>query len=327
VAEEVGFRGRAGALTLLMPLSIADRETTLAILAELTTGVSMKLDVSKFAEDEMHMAIFEDDYLLEPANPEEPIDVNTKFQATEAGAEFLFVSTVITGWLRQRPAGPIDLDEAAAQPMHALIAGWASGTLHELVAEPLTVAEASERLPTLAPEAVRARIEAMAIEGLVEEMTDGNDLLYAVTDWGRLAVAPIAAGARMELRHPPGGTAPIAVADVEAGFRLALPLLRLPADAAGTCALAVGLEPEVAAEPVGVTVRVEEGRVASLEPGIDAGADALASGSAADWLDALVENDVDRVGGSGDRRLAGLLVEELHETLFDRPLPAALGDS
>jgi hypothetical protein len=326
VSGEDGFRGRAGALLLLLALSVADRETTLAILAEMTTGVSIELDVSKFAEDEMHMAVFEDDYLLEPAEPGE-IDVNTKFRATEAGGEFLFVATVITSWLRLRPAGPIDLDEEAVQPMLALIAGWASGTLHELAAEPLTVAEASERMQTLAPDAVQARIEAMAVEGLVEEVTEDEDdePRYAVADWGRRGIAPILAGARMELRYPPGGTAPIAVADVEAAFRLALPLLRLPAEASGSCALAVGLEPEVADEPVGVTVRVEQGRVLSVEPGVDGSADTLASGSAAEWLDTMTEANVDRVETSDDSDLAGPLVDELHETLFGQPLRAISG--
>jgi hypothetical protein len=180
-------------------------------------------------------------------------------------------------------------------------------------------------MQTLPAEAVRARVEAMAIEGLLEELPDGAEPRYAVTDWGRLAVAPLAAAARMELRYPPGGTAPIAVADVEAAFRLALPLLRLPAEAAGSCALAVGLEPEVAAQPVGVTVHVEEGRLASLEPGIDPEAGALASASAGDWLDTLVERDVDRVQRPGNRRLARILVEELHETLFGGPRRAMFG--
>jgi hypothetical protein len=310
---------------LLLALSVADRETTLAILAEMTTGVPMKLDVSEFAEDEMHMAIFEDDYLLEPADPEGPIDVDTKFRTTKAGGEFLFVAKVIMSWLRLRPAGPIELDEKAVQPMLALIAGWASGTLHALVAEPLTVAEAGERVQTLPPDAVRARIEAMAAEGLVEAVDEDGEPRYAVADWGCRGIAPILAGARMELRYPPGGTAPIAVADVEAVFRLALPLLRLPTEASGSCALAVGLEPEVADEPVGVTVRVEQGRVLSVEPGVDGSADALASGSAAEWLDTLTEPNVDRVETSDDPELAGPLVDELHETLFGQPLRAMSG--
>jgi hypothetical protein len=67
-------------------------------------------------------------------------------------------------------------------------------------------------------------------------------------------------------------------------------------------------------------------RSASLEPGIDLEADALASASAVDWLDTLVEIDVDRVQRPGNRRLARILVEELHETLFGGPRRAMFGD-
>jgi hypothetical protein len=42
-------------------------------------------------------------------------------------------------------------------------------------------------MQTLPAEAVRARVEAMAIEGLLEELPDGAEPRYAVTDWGRLA--------------------------------------------------------------------------------------------------------------------------------------------
>lgn len=122
----------------------------------------------------------------------------------------------------------------------------------------------------------------------------------------------------MELRYPAPGTAPIAIADVEAAFRLALPLLRLPADASGACSLAVGLEPEVSDRPAGVTAAVEAGRVVAFEPGLEQGADARAEASAADWLDTLIEPGVERVRTSGDRVLAGRLVDGLRTALFGK---------
>ena len=120
----------------------------------------------------------------------------------------------------------------------------------------------------------------------------------------------------MELRYPAPGPAPIAIADVEAAFRLALPLLRLPDGASGACSLAVGLEPEVSDRPAGVTAEVEAGRVVAVEPGLEQGADAQAEASTADWLDTLIEPGVERVRTSGNRVLAGRLVDGLREGLL-----------
>ena len=314
--EGGGFRARAGALTILLMLSVADRETTLAILAEIATGVRMEGLELPDPDDELHMAIFEDDYMLEPADPDEPIGPETKFRATEAGGEFLFVAGVLTSWLRQRPAGPLDFDEEAVQPVLALLGGWASAITHAFAAGPLSVGEAEERVQTLSVDAVELRIGVMEWHGLLEafECEDG-EVRYEATDWLRRGVAPIAAAARMELRYPAPGTAPIAVADVEAAFRLAAPLLRLPADASGACSLAVGLEPEVSESPAGVTAEVEAGRVAAVEPGLEQSADARAEASAADWLDTLIEPGVERVRTGGDRVLARRLVDGLHEGL------------
>jgi hypothetical protein len=179
-------------------------------------------------DDQYHMAIFEDDYMLEPVDPDEPIGPETKFRATEAGGEFLVVAGVLTSWLRQRPAGPLDLDEEAVRPILALLGGWASGIAHAFAAEPLALGEAQERVGTLSPDAVEVRIAAMQEQGLLEasEREDG-EVRYAATDWLGKGVAAIAAAARMELRYPAPGTAPIAVADVEAAFGLRGGLLAL----------------------------------------------------------------------------------------------------
>jgi hypothetical protein len=288
----------------------------LPVLAELATGVAVSLEPAPPPPSEPASG---------SAEPE--IDPDAQYGVTEAGRELMNVLGVFTSWLRQCPAGPMNFDLEARPSTQALLGGWAPALVHAFAAEPLTVAEASERVGVLGREVTAERVEAMAEQGLLEVRSRGAEPSYAASDWLRRGIAPIVAAMRMDRIHAlAGDPAPIAVADVEATFRLALPLLRLPADVAGTCALAVALEPEVAEEPVGVTVRVEEGRVASLEPGIDEGAEAIASAPAADWLDTLVEIDVDRVRKTGDHRLAGLLVEELHETLFGRPLRAVFGD-
>jgi hypothetical protein len=121
----------------------------------------------------------------------------------------------------------------------------------------------------------------------------------------------------VEHRHPPGDTAPIAVADVEAAFRLALPLLRLPGRVAGSCALVVELEEEVVGGPAALTARAEEGRVVAVEPGLAKDADARAAARAPDWLDAVIDGER-AIEMSGELRLARYLVGGLHEALFGR---------
>ncbi len=308
--EGASFRPRAGSLTILSLVSDAGPGEALAILAEIATGVRIAAVAAAEPDDAT----------------EEAIDPGATVGVTDAGRDMLDVVGVFTSWLRQCPTGAMDFEAQAAPSIHALLGGWASATLHAFAAEPLTVAEAGERIGVLGLDAIADRVDALEAQGLLETLPAGAEPRCAASDWLRRGIAPILAAMRMELRHPLDDAAPIAVADVEAAFRLALPLLRLPADTAGTCALAVQLEREVSETPVGATVRVEEGRVVSLELEIDDSAEALATASAVDWLDTLVEIDVNRVHTTGDRRLAGLLVDGLHETLFGEPLRAVFGD-
>ena len=308
--ESAGFRPRAGSRTILFLVGDANPGETFAILAEIATGVSIP-GVAPTEPDDA---------------TEGKIDPGATVEVTDAGRDMLDVIGVFTSWLRQCPAGAMDFDAQAGPSVDALLGGWASATLHAFAAEPLTIAEAGERIGVLGLDAIADRVDALEAQGLLEALPAGAEPRYAASDWLRRGIAPILAAMRMELRHPPGGTAPIAVADFEAALQLALPLLQLPADVSGSCALAAQLEREVSETPVGVTVRVEEGRVVSLELAIDDSADALATASAVEWLDTLVEIGVNRVHTTGDRRLAGLLVDGLHETLFGEPLRAVFGD-
>jgi hypothetical protein len=265
------------------------------------------------------MELFQDSYVLEPADPDlppgTPIGPHTLMQPTPAGREMLFVVSVLQDWLNSGPAGPLEIGEEAAPAIWGLLCGWSSTLTHALAAEPCSAEEAAAKIETLDLEAVEFCIEAMREVALIEAVDDGGQARYAIGDWLRAGIGPLAAAARMELRHPLGDTAPIALADVEAGLRLILPLLRLPARASGSCALAVELEKEVAGSPAGVTARVAKGRVVSVSAGLDEDADARAFAPATAWLDAVIEG-ARVVELSGDRPLAGLVVTGLRRALF-----------
>ena len=203
--------------------------------------------------------------------------------------------------------------------MAALLGGWASMTIHALAGGPRSAAQVCEAIQVIDRGAVDARIDSMLETGLLEEAPgedpDGEPLVRA-TEWLRRAVAPLAAAARMELRFPPGDTAPIAALDVEAAFQLTLPLLKLPGEFWGACSLAVELDEGVAGSPAGVTARVEQGRVVACERGLDPDAGTAVSGGAAAWLDAVIDRRTERISSSGERRLAKRILRELRRTLF-----------
>jgi hypothetical protein len=248
-----------------------------------------------------------------------PIDEDTVLRLTPAGREVPFVNAVLADWLARCPAGPLTLGEGTGGEISVLLYGWVSMVTHSLAGGPLSVEQVCDAVQIVDPTIVDELIDLMEDAGLLEEADGGvpdEEQHVQATEWLRRGVAPIAAAARIELRHPPGDTAPIAALDVEAAFRLTLPLMKLPRKLSGTCALAVELDEGVAGSPAGVTVQVESGRVVSCERGLDEDADAWATGSAAEWLDTLIERKVMRVRTGGNRKLARRLLQELHKTLF-----------
>ena len=239
---------------------------------------------------------------------------------TAAGRELLFVAPVLERWLDTCPAGPLTLGPEAGPALSALLGGWCSMVIHVLAAKPLTLEEATKAVYVLPEEVVEARIDEMVDVGLLDVLDDGDAERFAVTEWLRMGIAPLGAAARLELRHPPGDTAPVAARDVEAAFHLTLPLLQLPAEMSGTCSLAVDLDRDVPGSPAGLTVRLEEGRVVSREAGLREVVDAWAAASAGDWLDTVIEPDVIHVRTGGDRDLPRRLLHELHRLLFPSPV-------
>ena len=321
-ATDEGYRARAGALTLLYLASPLERPVLRTLMAELTTGVKVQ-EIEPPDPEFMVMAVFEDSYLLEPADPdhppEEPIGPDTMMRPTPAGREVPFVGTVLARWLRRCPQGPLELGSGARRHMAALLGGWASMTIHALAGGPRSAAQVCEAIQVLDREVIDARIESMLETGLLEEAPgedpDGEPLVRA-TEWLRRAVAPLAAAARMELRFPPGDTAPIAALDVEAAFQLTLPLLKLPRRFRGACSLAVELAEGVAGSPAGVTAQIEDGSVVACARGLDPDAQVAVSGDTGAWLDAVIDRRTEGISSSGERRLAKRILRELHRTLF-----------
>jgi DNA-binding HxlR family transcriptional regulator len=241
------------------------------------------------------------------------------YTMSPGGREAVFVGGVAERWLEGALGGGLAIDGDRAQAtLGALIDGWSATIVHVLATAPATRGELETRIEGLPKRVLRGLLARMRATGLLATPPGAEDEEgpYAPTDWLRAGLAPLLAAARLELREPLEGAAPPTPLDVEAAFRLALPLLRLPEDASGSCALAVELDPAAAEEPCGLTARVKKGRVTGVEPRLDSKAGARAEGAAVDWLDTVIEPGPKRVRTSGDRLLAGLILVELHKALF-----------
>jgi DNA-binding transcriptional ArsR family regulator len=254
---------------------------------------------------------------------EHPVEVEPGriFRVSSGGREALFVAFVVERWLQNAPHGPMPFDGPEAEgTVAALAESWSATVVHMLAREPMTLRELDEAIEDLGRRALERHLEAMQSAGQIEALTESGEAIYALTDWARAGIAPLIASARLERRNPMEGMAPIDALDVDAGFRLSLPLLTLPRELSGTCRLGLNLKEDESVALTGVTARIEEGRVVSCRDGLDVEANAWAAATAADWLDTVIEPDAKRVRTGGDRWLSGALLDNLHKTLFGVPV-------
>jgi DNA-binding HxlR family transcriptional regulator len=251
---------------------------------------------------------------------ERPLEIEPGrlYEVSPGGREMLFVGFVIERWLQNGPQGPLSFDSHDAESSVAALAeGWSSTVIHVLAREPLTFRELNQAIDGLGRDALKKHLEAMQSAGQLEALpVGGSEALYALTDWLRAGIAPLIASARLERRNPIEGMTPIDALDVEAGFRLSLPLLELPKELSGACSLGLNLADDESSSLTGVTAHIEQGRVVSCTAGLDEKANAWGAASAADWLDTVIELDAKRVRTGGDKWLARALLTALHRTLF-----------
>jgi DNA-binding transcriptional ArsR family regulator len=256
----------------------------------------------------------------EPEDFDEEDFADREFGASPAGGEMLFVIWAIDVWLENAPGGPLSLFEhhEAHLPVEAFIDGWNSGILQLLAPSPLTATELGLALDTLSHRALRKKLAKLCDRGLIEARPgDGEGAVYAVTDWLREAVGPLLVAVRCEMRTSGDPTGPSSPGAVETAFLLALPLLELPAEAAGRCRLLVDL-PESDEQRAGAMVHVEDGRVASCSVSLEGSADSWAIGPASAWVEAVVEGKAAGLELGGEGNLARTVIESLHTRQFPK---------
>jgi len=239
-------------------------------------------------------------------------------ELTTPGRDLLFVAEVLERWLARSPNGPIRLGSNSAKAaIKALVEGWSTTMLRALAAGPLSLTELDRIISSLSYPSLERRLGAMRLAGQVEARRgEGRGTPYAVTDWLRQGVAPLAAAARWERHRLPEETPPITRIDTEAAFLLAVPLLKLPHNISGSCRMAAEIPNGKERRLAGVMVDVSEGRIPFCATRLEGNPNAWALGSLPAWLSAVIDGDTDRLELGGDCSLARTLLDGLHGALF-----------
>ena len=234
---------------------------------------------------------------------------------TPMGRELLAVAGLLEAWLREAPDGPISIENGAAKgAVKALADAWASTMMRALAAGPLSLTELDKVIADHSYPALERRLAGMRMVGLAAaQPSRGTMTPYAVTDWGRRAIVPLAAASHCERVHMGHEGDSVAGIDIEAAFLLAMPLVCLPAGTAGSCQLEA--EPGDGPGPrAGVRVTIADGRVVSCVSQLEPSPGAYAVGSAIDWFLAIREGECERLRSDGGP-LAEILIKGLHAAL------------
>jgi DNA-binding HxlR family transcriptional regulator len=239
-----------------------------------------------------------------------------EYELTPAGRELLFVAKALDRWLAQAPGGPAPLGGSTAKgAIKALVDGWSATMVRALSAGPLMLTELDGVIGAYSYPALERRLASMRLAGLVEAHAGtSRGRPYAVSNWLRRSVAPLATAIRWERSNLADRTATLCRIDIEAAFLLALPLATMPNATAGRCRLA--MEVANGQRLAGVVTTIEDGAVRSCDTRIDGDADAWALGGPAAWLMALIEGDVSGLEVGGDGRLAKAVIGGVHQGLF-----------
>lgn len=317
--KAVPIGGRAGtqALTLLStPINVCVLET----LAEEPRSL---VDLRRAAESPPattmrgHLRVLtETGVLVKRRQTDFPGAVD--YELADSGRDLLAVAEVLRAWLAAAPDGPLPLGSAGAKSrIKALVGGWSTNMIRALAARPLSLTELDSLISSVSYPSLERRLAAMRLAGQVEARTGrGGSTPYAVTEWLRRAIAPLAAATRWEHRNVRDEAIPIGPHDAEAAFLLTIPLLRLAADVSGSCRLAVEIGGGARNRLVGVMVALEGGRVSSCVCRLEGSPSAWAVGPAAAWMAAVIRGEADRLDLGGDHDLGRALLDGFRKVLF-----------
>ncbi|HEX7279472.1 MAG TPA: winged helix-turn-helix transcriptional regulator [Solirubrobacterales bacterium] len=237
-------------------------------------------------------------------------------ELTPMGDQLLDVARALEAWLKHAPKGAISLDSGTAKGIvKAFVDGWGSTIVRNLATRPMSLTELDREIIELSYPALERRLSSMRMAGLVEAQPgNGSGTPYALTEWARRGVRPLASAVRCEQVHMGRRAAPVTETDIEGAFLLATPLVGLPDHSSGSCQLEVEETPGVRGQS-GVKVEVEEGRVVTCDCGLADGPASYAVGTTSKWFTAITEGTLAELRFGGGKQFAENFVFAMHLSL------------
>lgn len=241
-----------------------------------------------------------------------------EYDLTDSGRELLAVAVSLERWLAAAPRGPIEPgSDPAKAAIKGLVEGWSATVLTTLAVEPLSLTELDKRIAAISYPTLERCLDTMR---LAEQLEAGErtpkGTPYAVTDWLRRGLGPLALGARWEHRHRLDGVDSIDHGDIDGALMLGGPLFKLSGEVNGVCQLAVKIPGGKRQQRSLGFVEVRSGKVGFRAVYPQVKPDAWASGTTDTWFAAVIDADTSGLKMNGDRSLAESVVEGVHKALF-----------
>jgi DNA-binding HxlR family transcriptional regulator len=253
----------------------------------------------------------------------------------EAAEGLLPVARRLNAWLMEAPQGPLRLGEAyATATVKALALAWGSTLLRWLAEKPRTLSALEPRVSILGYRKLERIVRDLVEVGLLERGELESRLpTYAVSEWGRGAASTLTAAMRWERQAIPEQSAPVASIEAEGVMLLGLPMVDLPGEASGTCALLVEGEVPQNASLGGAVVRMCEGHpewwMAAGElrsDSVELEVDCWVKGSTLAWLGAHSSPSAGLLHVGGNTELAEMVLAALRRLGARQPSLPMLPD-
>jgi DNA-binding HxlR family transcriptional regulator len=242
-----------------------------------------------------------------------------EFRLTGSGDDLVAVIALTGVWLTERPGGPLSPEGAAAWRAFAALAdGWEIALLQHLLLRPSSRAELLGTIP-LNREKLKRMLRRLRGAGLLGPLDrDDRTPRYALTVWGRRAIAILISIAYWERVHPQCTAGPIAASDGAVALLASLPLIRPPADTTGVCVFTVEGEPDAPSpRSSAVWIRLGNADVTACRSGTPSlRPDAWVHGRVGAWLEAVIKARPTALHLGGDSALAESALRSLHDELF-----------
>jgi DNA-binding HxlR family transcriptional regulator len=181
------------------------------------------------------------------------------------GEHLLPVAARLDAWLADAPSGPLKLGDAyATATVKALAVAWGSTLLRWLAEQPRTLMELERLIHLFGYRKLERIVRDLVKADLLERVEIKGRLgLYGVSEWARWTAGLLAAAMRWERHELAKRSASVSSVEAEGVLLLGLPLIELPTEATGTCALIVDADLPRKKSLGGAVVQVIDGRPVS----------------------------------------------------------------